>query len=296
MIRLVLFLLVFAGTIIDPTRISKINALKKEAKEAYNSADYKTAIAKYKELNEKYDVHEDEIQLNLANGYFLSKDTANAISTFQPLTNSANKEIASKAHQQLGVIASQQKKYDQALSDFKQAIKTDPGNESARYNYELLKKQIEENKKKQDQNKDQQNKDQKDKKDQQNKDQNKDQKDQKNDKKDDQKKNDDQKKDQDKKDQDKKDQDKKDQEDKNKQDQKKDEQKEKDQQQQDQDKQEQKDKQEPKSQNFDQNKIPQVSKQKAEMILEAMKNQEKQYLQQQKRKATKSRDRNKPDW
>jgi hypothetical protein len=39
-----------------------------------------------------------------------------------------------------------------------------------------------------------------------------------------------------------------------------------------------------------------ISEEKARMILEAMKNQEKQYLQQQKRKATKSRDKNKPDW
>ena len=39
-----------------------------------------------------------------------------------------------------------------------------------------------------------------------------------------------------------------------------------------------------------------ISEEKARMILEAMKNQEKQYLQQQKRKPTQSRDRNKPDW
>ena len=39
-----------------------------------------------------------------------------------------------------------------------------------------------------------------------------------------------------------------------------------------------------------------ISEEKARMILEAMKNQEKQYLQQNKRKATKSKDRSKPDW
>ena len=51
-------------------------------------------------------------------------------------------------------------------------------------------------------------------------------------------------------------------------------------------------------QNLDREKLEQmkISEEKARMILEAMKNQEKQYLQQQKRKATKSRDRNKPDW
>ncbi|MEJ0030873.1 MAG: hypothetical protein WDO15_11105 [Bacteroidota bacterium] len=39
-----------------------------------------------------------------------------------------------------------------------------------------------------------------------------------------------------------------------------------------------------------------MSEEKAKMILEAMKNQEIQYLQQNKRKATKQRDKTKPDW
>jgi len=39
-----------------------------------------------------------------------------------------------------------------------------------------------------------------------------------------------------------------------------------------------------------------LSEEKAKMILEAMKNQEKQYLQQNKRKANKPQDKGKPDW
>jgi len=39
-----------------------------------------------------------------------------------------------------------------------------------------------------------------------------------------------------------------------------------------------------------------MSEEKAKMILEAMKNQEIQYLQQNKRKATKPKDKGKPDW
>ena len=39
-----------------------------------------------------------------------------------------------------------------------------------------------------------------------------------------------------------------------------------------------------------------ISEEKAKMLLEAMKNQEIQYLQQNKRKATKSKDKSKPDW
>jgi hypothetical protein len=39
-----------------------------------------------------------------------------------------------------------------------------------------------------------------------------------------------------------------------------------------------------------------MNEQKAKMILDAMKNQEAQYLQQNKRKATKPKDKGKPDW
>lgn len=59
-----------------------------------------------------------------------------------------------------------------------------------------------------------------------------------------------------------------------------------------------KDQEKKEQQNLDKEKLEQmkISEEKARMLLEAMKNQEKQYLQQNKRKATKSRDRSKPDW
>ena len=127
-----------------------------------------------------------------------------------------------------------------------------------------LKKFIkDEEKKKQDQ----QNKDQKDKQDQ------KDKKDQQ---------------DKDKQDQQQKDQ-------KDKQDQKDKEQKEKEQKQREQQqKEEQKNKPDPSL--SDKLKDMKISEEKAKMILEAMKHQEVQYLQQNKRKATKPKDKGKPDW
>lgn len=128
----------------------------------------------------------------------------------------------------------------------------------------------EEQKNQQDQkNDEQQNKDQKEQQDQ------KDQKDQQ--KKDEQNKQDEQQK---------KEQEKKDQQEKKQQEQKEAENQ----------KQEKEEKQKP--DNLDREKLEQmkISEEKARMILEAMKNQEKQYLQQQRRKATKSRQKDKPDW
>jgi Ca-activated chloride channel family protein len=289
----------------DPLKVSKVNRAKKQAKEAYISADYKTAISKYKFLSDSLSIDEDEIKLNLANAYFHSKDTANATNLYNSLTGSIDKELRSKAHQQLGIMANRSGKSEEALNHFKQAVKADPTNDEARYNYEMLKKKLDDRKKQEDkkdqnkdqnnkdqQNKDQQKKDEKDKQDQQNKDQ-KDQKDKKDqDQKKDDKKQDDNKKDQ----QDKNDKD-KDQKDKEKEKDKKDADKKKTDP--SEDKEENKDKEKNDDlKNLDPNKLKEmkISPEKAQMILDAMKNQEKQYLQQQKRKATKSRDRNKPDW
>ncbi len=271
----------------DPTRISKINSLKAEAKKAYLKNDFKTAIAKYRYLIDSMDVHEDEVLLNLASAYYNLKDTTNALSQYQSLTASSKNEFRSKAQQQLGVMAEQQGKHEEALNHFKEAIKSDLNNQEARYNYELVKKKLEE-KKKQDQKKqDQQNKDQDQKKDQDKKEQ--------------------EKKDQQKKDQEQKDKEKKEQEEKKKEEQEKKDQEKKDQEKKDQEKkdQEKKDKEE-KEKKDEEKKMPpsvkekleqmKISPEKAEMLLEAMRNQEKQYLQQNKRKATKPKEKGKPDW
>lgn len=276
-------------TWVDPATVRKINAAKSEAEEAFKNGDYKSAIQHYQYLVDSLGVKEDEVMLNLANAFYLEKDTANAFNTYQALTGSPKTDINSKAHQQLGIMANQQGRAEEALNYFKQAIKTEPSNDDARYNYEMLKKKLDEQKK-QEQEKQQQNKD-KDKKDQQNKDQqNKEEKNKDQQEKDQQNK-DEQTKDQQKKDQEQKEKEQKEQRDK--------EQQEKEQQEkQKQEEQAKEDSEKKDMQNLDRDKLQQmnISEEKARMILEAMKNQEKQYLQQQKRKATKSRDRNKPDW
>lgn len=263
----------------DVDRIAQINSLKSDAKEAYTSGDYKTAVEKYRYLIDSLQVSEDEVMLNLANAYFQLNDSVNASGFYRNLTQSKAPKMRSLSNQQLGVLSNRLGKFEDALEYFKQSLRADPTNEDARYNYELVKKKLEEQKKQ----------------DEKNKDQNKDNKDQENkDKQDQQKK--DQKQDQ---------KDKKDQENKDKQDQQNEEKKE--QEKKDKEKSEQQKEQEQKE-NKDKEKqdIPpsvseklkdmEMSEEKAKMILEAMKNQEIQYLQQNKRKATKPKDKGKPDW
>jgi len=281
---------------IDPNKVSKINSLKSEAKKAYLNGDFKTAISKYRYLIDSMGVNEEEVGMNLANSYFRTNDTTSAFSSYQPLTASNNPKIKSWANQQMGVMANRQGKFEEALNYFKQALKAEPENDQARFNYEMVKKKFEEQKKKDQQNQDQ-NKDNKDKKDDQkkdqknNKDQNKDQKnkDQKDKDKKDQKDKKDEKKDQKDQNKDQKDQEQKDKEQKEKEKQQQQEQEKKDQQKKD-------DKNKPDPSLSDKLKEMKISEDKAKMILEAMKNQEVQYLQQNRRKATKPKEKGKPDW
>jgi Ca-activated chloride channel homolog len=280
---LILFFMVLTF-VIDPGKIGKINSIKSEAKEAYLKGDFTTAIEKYRYLKDSLKVNEDEVLLNLANAYFQVNDTINSFQQYQRLTQSSNSKIKTVAHQQMGVLANRQGKFDEALASFKQALKADPANEDARYNYELVKKKLEEQKKKEEEEK---------KKDPNKQDQNKDQqKDQNKDQKDNQQQNKDNKDQQNKDQKDKQDQQNKQQQDKQSKDQKE---KEQQQQEQEQDKENENKKDLPPSVT-DKLRQMEMSEEKARMILEAMKNQEIQYLQQNKRKATKPKDKGKPDW
>lgn len=261
----------------DINRIAKTNELKKQAKEAYAEGNYKEAIKTYHFLLDSMGVADDGIQLNLANAYYKSADTTSAVDYYNQLTVSDNNKIASVAYQQLGIIKNKQKKHKPALADFKQALRKNPYNEEARYNYELLKKLLDEQKE-EEQKQDQQQ----DKKEDQDQKQDQDQKDQK----------------QEKKDQEEGKESEQDQKDEQKSDEQKEgeEQEKKNEGKPEKPGDDQKQKEDQMDISPDKFKDLKITEQKAKMILEAMKNQEIQYLQQKKKKATKQSPSNKPDW
>ena len=297
--------------------IAKINTLKQEAKSAYEAGDYETALEKYKELTNDYEVSSDEISLNMAHIHYHQQDTSSAMLAYNELAlTAADPRISSVAYNQVGVIQNQMdtsgKNDKVALKAFKEALKADPTNAEARYNYEVLKKKMKE---KEDQNKDQQNQDQ-DKEEQDKEDEEKEQE------KDQQDKGD-QEKEQENKDQQEKQEEKEDGEQQENQDQegegedqdqkdgeqeegKEDEGEQKDGEEQeneqekeseaDQEAEEDKEKEGMPKSAADKLKEMNISPQQAKMILEAMKDQEVQYLQQLRRRPTKRRQSGKPDW
>jgi len=263
----------------DPTEIARINRLKNKAEVAFGHGQYDVAATNYRLLYDSIGVNDPTVGLNLAHSYYALGDTVNAKLKYQSVASSNDKKLKSIAYQQLGVMAKTPATLSESLQYLKAALKADPANEEARYNYEVVKKLLDQQKEQQ-QDQDQQNKDEnkdQDKKDQEkNEDQNEDQENQ------DQKDQEQQQKDQEQKDSEQKD------------DQKGDE--EKEQEQEGEQKEEEKDQQNQNPSTKQKLEDMNISEEKARMILEAMKNNEIQYIQQQKRKATEQPDSGKPDW
>jgi tetratricopeptide (TPR) repeat protein len=140
----------------DPREIAKVNALKRAAEEAFLAGNYDQAISNYITLADSMSIDEDEIKLNLAHAYYNLKDTASAKSHYNNLSSSDNNKLKSVAYQQLGVMNKDRGKLEEALQQLKSSIKADPTNQEARYNYEVVKKLLEEQQK---QEQEQQNQD-----------------------------------------------------------------------------------------------------------------------------------------
>jgi Ca-activated chloride channel homolog len=129
------------------TRTADENQLKSDAESSYAMKKYDISIVKYSVLINSYKNTDERVRLNLAHSYFNLNDSINAEFHYLKLSKSHNLRINSISNNQLGFILASHKEYRQALKHFRQALKSDPANEIARYNYELIKKMIEEKEK-----------------------------------------------------------------------------------------------------------------------------------------------------
>ncbi len=139
------------------------NRIKQQAQLAYVQKDYSSAITHYKKLIEKYHVNDEKVTLNLANACFNVYDTIDARYYYQKTASSKSPEISSVANLQLGILEVYNENYEIALKYFKESLKDDSGNDQGRYNYELIKKltQKKESNQKEKNKKEKENKEQK---------------------------------------------------------------------------------------------------------------------------------------
>ncbi|MBC7388152.1 MAG: tetratricopeptide repeat protein, partial [Opitutaceae bacterium] len=139
MLRLLLLLVVInlkAG--LDPLKTRYANQAKQRAENAVASNDYKTAIEAYNYLLDTLKVKDDKALLNLAHAHMKRADYNNAISRYTEATKTTDTKIKSIAFQQLGILQSERGNREEAKDHFKSAIKFDPANTQARFNYELM--------------------------------------------------------------------------------------------------------------------------------------------------------------
>jgi len=238
--------------LLNINNIDEINRLTKEAEIYFKNENYDKSIANYKILIDSFDVTNEKIYLNLAHSHFLSNDTAKALENYTYATITNNNKIKSIALQQIGNINESRNKLEEALDFYKESIISDNNNIDSKFNYELVKKKIQEQKENKQEKPDNKNN------------------------KEDKKENSENKKNDEKGNKDEQEKEKNEpQEDKN----------------------EQKN-----SENSDNESLEEklkkinMSKKKAEMILNALNNNEFQYIQQLKRKPNKKKDSTKPDW
>ena len=130
--------------LLNINNIDEINRLTKEAEIYFKNEEYDKSIANYKILIDSFDVTNEKIYLNLAHSHFLSNDTAKALENYTYATITDNNEIKSIALQQIGNINESRNKLEEALDFYKESIISDNNNIDSKFNYELVKKKIQE--------------------------------------------------------------------------------------------------------------------------------------------------------
>ncbi|NJM94114.1 MAG: hypothetical protein HC842_05075 [Cytophagales bacterium] len=136
--------------------VGQANKYKKQAEQAFAKGQYDQAISAYHQLLDTLHIPDERARLNLSHAYFHNQDMAAAARNYSLLTHAKDAAVRSVAFQQMGLIAFQAQKHKEALGAFKQSLKANPANEDARYNYELVKRLLQENPE-QDQNQSDQN-------------------------------------------------------------------------------------------------------------------------------------------
>lgn len=122
----------------DWKKIANTNEAITSAATAFKEADYENSVRQHLALIDEHGMNEPEIKFNLALSYQNNGQEEDAKKTYEELSNNTIGEISSFASNQQGVMLGNEKKYKEALALFKKALLNDPGNEKARYNYELL--------------------------------------------------------------------------------------------------------------------------------------------------------------
>jgi tetratricopeptide (TPR) repeat protein len=121
---------------------SRINQAVQEAEGLFRRGQYRQAMALYQFLADSLQVTDDALILNQAHAAFLAGEEAKATRNYNLLARNPDPVLQSIASTQLGLLYFRKDNPERALYTFKKALIQDPLNETARFNYELLKKYL----------------------------------------------------------------------------------------------------------------------------------------------------------
>ncbi len=162
-----------AAVIISPviSRADYIDLVKK-GNEAFNNQDYAKALEFYRQAEPELPLS-PELAYNLGNGLYGQGEYEAALEQYTKALNSTDFKIAQKSHYNLGNTHFRMGDYQKAIGEFEQALKLDPTDLDAKYNLEVSRKMLKEQIKPQqggeeDKKQQQQQQDQQQKQDQQN--------------------------------------------------------------------------------------------------------------------------------
>ena len=146
---LLMLILLQIGSGSPLNRIAATNRLKERAEEAYKAEKYSEAADYYEALILQWGETSDAVRLNRAHALLKAqKEEAAAEAYRQIIEGETGNRAKSVALQQLGFLASQDERLPDAMQYFKDALKADYTNETARINYELAWRELKNQEKK----------------------------------------------------------------------------------------------------------------------------------------------------
>lgn len=120
--------------------VGKSNQDKSDAESAYLAGDYQRAAGLYHQIAYGSIFSDPASRLYLAHSYFKLDSMQLARAQYTWLLRASDPGISSEANTQLAVLKGYEQDTTEALSYLKTALRLDPDNETARYDYELLKR------------------------------------------------------------------------------------------------------------------------------------------------------------
>ncbi|MFC7000092.1 tetratricopeptide repeat protein [Rufibacter roseus] len=125
-------------------RIALRNQYAQQAQQAYQTQQYQLAATLYEKIRQQDgNTPSQAVQFNLAHSYFHLHDYSKAAPLYRALLKvTSNNNTLSVVATQLALIEAEEGNFLKAVELCKQALKADETNQEARYNYELLQKYL----------------------------------------------------------------------------------------------------------------------------------------------------------